>query len=61
MYVTVEYGKKECENKKSPIQNKVNTIFIHERDLKRSVKWYNKLIGQPYDLSTVSRPVYNHR
>lgn len=59
MRVTVEYGKKECEKMKSPIQNKVNTIFIHVRDLKRSVKWYSELIGQPYDLSTVARPVYN--
>ncbi|MFS0674834.1 VOC family protein [Ornithinibacillus sp. 179-J 7C1 HS] len=43
----------------SPIQNKVNTIFIHVTDLKRSVKWYSELLGQSYDLSTVSRPVYN--
>lgn len=43
----------------SPIQNKVNTIFIHVTDLKRSVKWYSELLGQSYDLSTVLRPVYN--
>lgn len=43
----------------SPIQNKVNTIFIHVSDLSRSVKWYSELTGQAYDLTTVSRPVYN--
>jgi catechol 2,3-dioxygenase-like lactoylglutathione lyase family enzyme len=44
---------------KSPIQNKVNTIFIHVSNLEQSVKWYCDLLGQEYDLSTVSRPVYN--
>jgi catechol 2,3-dioxygenase-like lactoylglutathione lyase family enzyme len=44
---------------KSPIQNKVNTIFIHVSDLEQSVKWYSNLLGQDYDLDTVARPVYN--
>lgn len=44
---------------KSPIQNKVNTIFIHVSNLERSVAWYSDLLGQEYDLATVSRPVYN--
>lgn len=44
---------------KSPITNKINTIFVHVSDLKRSVKWYAQLLGQHYDLSTVERPVYN--
>ncbi|MEN2768913.1 VOC family protein [Ornithinibacillus xuwenensis] len=44
---------------KSPVQNKVNTIFIHVTDLKESVKWYCQLLGQDYDITTVERPVYN--
>jgi catechol 2,3-dioxygenase-like lactoylglutathione lyase family enzyme len=44
---------------KSPIQSKVNTIFIHVSDLKQSVEWYCNLLGQTYDLSKVERPVYN--
>ncbi|MFC4558284.1 VOC family protein [Virgibacillus kekensis] len=43
----------------SPIKNQVNTIFIHVSDLTRSVEWYSKLLGQEYDLSAISRPVYN--
>lgn len=43
----------------NPIQNKVNTIFIHVTDLAQSVKWYSDLLGQDYDLNTVQRPVYN--
>ncbi|WP_010098406.1 VOC family protein [Ornithinibacillus scapharcae] len=44
---------------KSPIQNKVNTIFIHVSNLEQSVAWYCDLLGQDFDLATVSRPVYN--
>jgi catechol 2,3-dioxygenase-like lactoylglutathione lyase family enzyme len=44
---------------KSPIQSKVNTIFIHVSDLERSVEWYCNLLGQVYDMSSVKRPVYN--
>jgi catechol 2,3-dioxygenase-like lactoylglutathione lyase family enzyme len=44
---------------KSPIQNRVHTIFIHVNDLERSVEWYCNLLGQDYDLSSVKRPVYN--
>jgi catechol 2,3-dioxygenase-like lactoylglutathione lyase family enzyme len=44
---------------KSPIQNRVHTIFIHVSNLERSVEWYCNLLGQDHDLSTVKRPVYN--
>ncbi|WP_113927908.1 VOC family protein [Bacillus sp. P14.5] len=43
----------------SPIRNRINTIFVHVRDLKESVRWYAELIDQPYDLKTVKDPVYN--
>lgn len=43
----------------SPIQNKINTIFVHVSDLPRSVKWYSELLGQDYDLNEVKKPVYN--
>ncbi|OZU87150.1 glyoxalase/bleomycin resistance/dioxygenase family protein [Virgibacillus indicus] len=43
----------------SPIQNKINTIFVHVSDLPRSVKWYSELLGQDYDLDEVKKPVYN--
>ncbi|QJD83252.1 VOC family protein [Cohnella herbarum] len=29
----------------SPIANRVDTIFIHVRDLEKSVQWYSKLLG----------------
>ncbi|SES64575.1 hypothetical protein SAMN05216389_101229 [Oceanobacillus limi] len=43
----------------NPIKNKVNTIFVHVTDLKRSVKWYSQLLNQEVELETVSNPVYN--
>lgn len=43
----------------SPVTNKINTIFVHVRDLERSVKWYSQLLGQTYNLTDVERPVYN--
>ncbi|MFD2638940.1 VOC family protein [Piscibacillus salipiscarius] len=45
----------------SPIKNQINTIFVHVSDLERSVKWYCQLLNQDYNLSTVSKPVYNVR
>lgn len=43
----------------SPISNRINTIFVHGSDLKRSVKWYSELIGQEVNLGEVSNPVHN--
>ncbi|MFD1737626.1 VOC family protein [Bacillus salitolerans] len=45
----------------SPIQNQINTIFVHVSNLERSVDWYSKLLGQEYDVNEVFRPVYNIR
>lgn len=43
---------------KSPIHNKINTVFVHVSDLHRSVKWYTQLLGQTYDSNTIEKPVY---
>ncbi|MFD1020881.1 VOC family protein [Thalassobacillus hwangdonensis] len=43
----------------SPVRNEIHTIFVHVSDLKSSVKWYSELLGQEYDLETVTDPVYN--
>ncbi|GGB48886.1 VOC family protein [Virgibacillus dakarensis] len=43
----------------SPIENQVNTIFVHVSDLKNSVKWYSRILGKEYDINAVSDPVYN--
>lgn len=48
-----------ARNMISPIQNQINTIFVHVRDLERSVKWYSQLLGQDYDLANVAGPVCN--
>lgn len=44
---------------KSPIQSKINTVFVHVKDLKPSVKWYSNLLGQSFDPSSVADPVHN--
>ncbi len=44
---------------KSPISNQINTVFVHVRHLKESVKWYSELLHQSADLAEVSDPVYN--
>ncbi|HAM81928.1 VOC family protein [Ornithinibacillus bavariensis] len=41
----------------SPNQNRVHTVIIHVNDLMESVKWYCRLLGQSYELSSVERPV----
>ncbi|MDR4937847.1 VOC family protein [Rossellomorea marisflavi] len=43
---------------KTPIQNRIHTIFIHVRDLKASAHWYADLLGQEVDLDDVIRPVH---
>ncbi|MFD2445724.1 VOC family protein [Bacillus sp. CGMCC 1.16607] len=43
----------------SPVKNQINTIFVHVSNLKRSVEWYSKLLGQEYDYSNIVRPVFN--
>ncbi|WP_129688205.1 VOC family protein [Gottfriedia acidiceleris] len=43
----------------SPIVNKVNYVFIHVKDLKKSVNWYCKLLGITFDSSQIKSPVFN--
>ncbi|MFF2874948.1 VOC family protein [Gottfriedia sp. NPDC057991] len=43
----------------SPIANKINYVFIHVKDLKKSVNWYCKLLGITFDRSQIESPVFN--
>lgn len=43
----------------SPIESKVNNVFIHVSDLKKSVEWYSNLLGLSINLEEVNSPVYN--
>ncbi|MGG0176529.1 VOC family protein [Gottfriedia acidiceleris] len=43
----------------SPIVSKVNYVFIHVKDLKKSVNWYCKLLGITLDRSQIESPVFN--
>lgn len=42
---------------KSPIANRVDTIFVHVTDLSRSVEWYSKLLGVEVE-GEVQGPIY---
>jgi catechol 2,3-dioxygenase-like lactoylglutathione lyase family enzyme len=43
----------------SPIACKVNNVFIHVSDLKKSVEWYCNLLGIPFNGDQVESPVHN--
>ncbi|EWG11227.1 VOC family protein [Cytobacillus firmus] len=43
----------------SPIAGKVNNVFIHVSDLKKSAEWYSSLLGLPINMDDVESPVYN--
>ena len=43
----------------SPIYSKINNVFIHVKDLKKSVEWYCNLLGISRYNDTVESPVYN--
>lgn len=43
----------------SPIYPKVNNVFIHVKDLKKSAGWYCNLLGIPHNSDSVESPVYN--
>ncbi|MEF2096604.1 VOC family protein [Bacillus sp. CFBP9009] len=43
----------------SPINSKINNVFIHVKDLKKSVEWYCSLLGIPQNNDFVESPVYN--
>jgi catechol 2,3-dioxygenase-like lactoylglutathione lyase family enzyme len=43
----------------SPIACKINNVFIHVSDLKKSAEWYSDLLGLPINKDEVHSPVYN--
>lgn len=43
----------------SPVQRKVNNVFIHVSNLKESAKWYCDLLGIPLNTDEVQSPVHN--
>lgn len=43
----------------SPITCKVNNVFIHVSNLRKSAEWYSNLLGIPFDKNAVESPVYN--
>ncbi|NRG47597.1 VOC family protein [Bacillus sp. CRN 9] len=43
----------------SPIESKVNNVFIHVSDLKKSAEWYSSLIGLTINLDEITSPVFN--
>ena len=43
----------------SPLARKVNAVFIHVSDLKKSAEWYSTLLGVPFNRDEVEPPVYN--
>ncbi|WP_114744795.1 VOC family protein [Falsibacillus pallidus] len=44
---------------KSPILNKMNTVFVHVSDLHESVKWYSLLLNLRIREQDIYPPVYN--
>lgn len=43
----------------TPIKSELGTVFIHVRDLKKSVQWYSNILGFEIDLYKVESPVFN--
>lgn len=41
---------------RSAVKSQINTIFVHVSDLKKSVVWYARLLGQTYEPAEVSDP-----
>ncbi|MGD7045897.1 VOC family protein [Jeotgalibacillus proteolyticus] len=44
---------------KHPIDNKMNTVFVHVTDLIVSAEWYSKLLGEEINTEEVQLPVWN--
>ena len=42
----------------SPIQNRVDTIFVHVTNLEKSVQWYSKLLGLEVRKGEHLGPIY---
>lgn len=45
--------------KKVPIKNQMNGIFVHVSNLKNAAQWYCELLGMEVDLEKVESPVFN--
>ena len=45
-------------SKTKPIENRIDTIFIHVTDLKRSVDWYSRLLGLDVNEDTIQSPIF---
>lgn len=43
----------------SPIACKINNVFIHVSDLKKSSEWYCNLLGIPFIEDRIESPVFN--
>ncbi|GHO53739.1 VOC family protein [Ktedonobacter robiniae] len=44
---------------KSPIQNRVTSVFVHVTDMQRSSKWYNELLGVAQGSTTHEGTIYD--
>jgi catechol 2,3-dioxygenase-like lactoylglutathione lyase family enzyme len=42
-----------------PIENRIDTIFVHVSDLERSIKWYSDLLGLQVREEKHTGPVYS--
>ena len=45
----------------TPIKNTMGAVFIHVKDLKKSVEWYRQLLGVEVDLSKVESPILTYQ
>ncbi len=43
----------------SPLSPKISNVFIHVSELKRSSKWYYRLIHVPFHIEKVKSPAPN--
>ncbi|MFZ3579986.1 VOC family protein [Virgibacillus sp. DJP39] len=43
----------------TPFKSQLGTVFIHVKDLKKSVEWYSNILGFCFDPTEIESPVYN--
>lgn len=55
----IYFGGVIMQSMTSPIESKINNVFIHVSNLKKSAEWYSNLLGLPINLDEVNSPVYN--